>query len=73
TTRPSSPVRACSRWPSSRPSPTSGVGYVTDGLGKTLTAHYDHDVSAFTFVGEVVLILWLLIKGWRARPATPSS
>ena len=47
----------------------AGLGYLVDGLGKTLSPSYGLSVAAFTFIGEVVLMLWLLIKGWRTSEA----
>jgi hypothetical protein len=41
----------------------SGVGYLTDSFGKLLLPHYGIVISEFTFIGEVLLILWLLWKG----------
>ena len=41
----------------------SGLGYLVDGFGKLLSADYALTVSAFTFIGEVLLIFWLLWKG----------
>ena len=41
----------------------AGLGYVADGIGKVLTSNYTVTISAFTFIGEVVLIFWLLIAG----------
>lgn len=43
----------------------SGLGYLVDGVGKALSSSYSLDVALFTFFGEVVLMFWLLIKGWR--------
>lgn len=43
----------------------AGLGYVVDGFGAVLSAGYSLDISRFTFVGEAVLIFWLLIKGRR--------
>lgn len=40
-----------------------GFGYLVDGLGKLLIEDYNLSLTMFTFVGEVVLLLWLLIKG----------
>lgn len=40
-----------------------GVGYLIDGLGKLLMEDYNLSLTMFTFVGEVVLLFWLLIKG----------
>jgi hypothetical protein len=43
----------------------AGLGYLVDSLGTVLVPDYSVGVSQFTFVGEVVLIFWLLIKGRR--------
>lgn len=40
----------------------AGLGYVVDGAGAVLVADYAVDLAAFTFVGEVLLMLWLLVK-----------
>ncbi len=42
-----------------------GVGYLIDGLGKLLMEDYSLSLTMFTFVGEVVLLFWLLISGRR--------
>ena len=41
----------------------ASVGYIVDGLGKTLSSDYSLNIAQFTFVGEVLLIFWLL---WRS-------
>ena len=41
----------------------AGVGYIVDGFGKTFSPDYNLNIAQFTFVGEVLLIFWLL---WRA-------
>lgn len=46
----------------------AGLGYVADGFGIVLIPGFATTFSAFTFVGEVALFLWLLIKG-RTLPA----
>lgn len=43
----------------------AGVGYVVDSFGRVLFAGYALDVAAFTFVGEVLPILWLFAYGRR--------
>ena len=43
----------------------AGLGYAVDGFGVVLVAGYGANVAAFTFVGEVVLIVWLLVRGRR--------
>jgi hypothetical protein len=39
----------------------AGLGYV-DGFGAVLVRDYSMKMGQFTFVGEVGLIFWLLIK-----------
>ena len=51
----------------------AGLGYLVDGVGKTLSPSYGLSVAAFTFIGEVVLIFWLLIKGWRVPEESQAS
>lgn len=41
----------------------AALGYLIDGFGKLLLSDYNLSISMFTFIGEVVLIFWLLIKG----------
>jgi hypothetical protein len=41
----------------------AALGYMIDGCGKLLSSHYSVTISLYTFIGEVVLIFWLLIKG----------
>jgi hypothetical protein len=48
----------------------AAVGYVVDGLGTLLSPTYALGLSTFTFVGEVVFLLWLLIRGGKL-PDTP--
>ena len=43
----------------------AGLGYLADGFGAVLISGYSFGIGRFTFVGEVALILWLLIKGTR--------
>lgn len=40
----------------------AGLGYVVDGAGTVLVADYSADIATFTFVGEVLFMLWLLAK-----------
>jgi len=40
----------------------ASVGYIVDGIGKTLSPSYSLNIAQFTFVGEVLLIFWLLWK-----------
>lgn len=50
----------------------AGLGYLADGIGAVLVSGYSANVAQFTFLGEVVLIFWLLSRGRRvpARDAT---
>ena len=43
----------------------AGSGYLIDSLGYLLSANYNLTIASFTFIGELVLIFWLLIKGTR--------
>jgi hypothetical protein len=43
----------------------AAFGYLTDSFGKLLSPNYDANIAMFTFIGEVLLIFWLLIKGAR--------
>lgn len=55
----------------------AGVGYTIDSLGPVLSSSYTIELAVFTFVGEIVLIFWLLIKGRRlnlhSELGTPSD
>jgi hypothetical protein len=41
----------------------AGIGYLVDGFGTVVVAGYSLEVARVTFVGEAVLIFWLLIRG----------
>ena len=45
----------------------SGLGYVMDSFGKFFFSGYDISISQFTFIGELVFIFWLLIKGIKTQ------
>jgi hypothetical protein len=45
----------------------AGLGYLVDSFGAVLVADYTLKLSTFTFVGEVTLMLWLLIRGPRLQ------
>lgn len=45
----------------------AGLGYLVDSFGRFLAPGYNTSVAMFTFVGEVVLIFWLLWKGFTTR------
>ena len=41
----------------------AGIGYMADSFGKFLVPNYNLTIAGFTFIGEVLLIFWLLWKG----------
>jgi hypothetical protein len=45
----------------------ASLGYIIDGFGKLLSSNYQISLSIYTFVGEVVLIFWLLIAGRKKK------
>lgn len=49
----------------------ASFGYLIDSSGKLLSPTYEANIALFTFIGEVVLIFWLFIKG--ARLPAPSK
>jgi hypothetical protein len=53
----------------------AGLGYLIDGFGTVLVSGYSLNVAQVTFVGEAVLIFWLLIKGRRLtlNPTTTTT
>ncbi len=49
----------------------AGLGYMVDSFGEFLIPNYSLSIARFTFVGEFLLIFWLLwkgIKGFGERP-----
>jgi hypothetical protein len=54
----------------------AGAGYLGDSFGKILVPDYALTISVFTFVGEALLIVWLLwiaIKGSRSAAISPTA
>ncbi|MGM1058969.1 DUF4386 domain-containing protein [Saccharothrix sp. Mg75] len=43
----------------------AGLGYLVDSFGVMLTPHPWPDIATYTFVGEFLLALWLVIRGRR--------
>jgi len=43
----------------------ASVGYIVDGFGKALYSDYSLNIAQFTFIGEVLLIFWLLWRGFK--------
>jgi hypothetical protein len=50
----------------------AGVGYIVDSVVTVFTQGTPFAISTVTFLGEFLLALWLLIRGWRltVRPVT---
>ena len=51
----------------------AALGYIVDGLGKTLSPTYNLSISQFTFIGEVFLIFWLLWRGIKGSVTEPKT
>lgn len=49
----------------------AAAGYLVDGFGTVLRPGYDLNVGTYTFVGEVVLMAWLVWNGVRGFAAAP--
>ena len=47
----------------------AGLVDAVDAFGSVLFVDYQANVAAFTFLGELVLIVWLLVKGRRLAVA----
>lgn len=41
----------------------AGLGYLVDSIGRLLIPDYNISIALFTFLGEVLLMLWLFWKG----------
>ncbi|MFF1711949.1 DUF4386 domain-containing protein [Streptomyces sp. NPDC058268] len=41
----------------------AGLGYLVDSLGAFLSSGYSAEASVFTGAGELILMIWLLVKG----------
>ena len=41
----------------------AAFGYLIDNFGELLLPNYDANIAMFTFIGEVILMLWLLWRG----------
>lgn len=49
----------------------AGLGYVVDSIGAILFQGSWTDVSSFTFIGEFLLALWLVVRGRRLTVGGP--
>jgi hypothetical protein len=45
----------------------AGLGYLINSLKPFLFPNINVDFAKFTFYGELIFMLWLLIKGWRIK------
>ncbi len=48
----------------------SGLGYLATALKPILYPTVNIDFAVYTFYGELIFMLWLLIKGWKIREPT---
>lgn len=46
----------------------AGSGYFIDSFGKMLSADYSLTIGLYTFVGEILLIFWLIWIGFKGIP-----
>jgi hypothetical protein len=51
----------------------AGIGYLADGAGKILISGYSVSVAMYTFIGEVLLIFWLIWLGIKGIPRQDRS
>jgi hypothetical protein len=51
----------------------AGLGYATDSLGAVLSEDSWTDISAFTFLGEFLLALWLVFRARRIAGSVDAS
>ena len=45
----------------------AGLGYLIDSLGKILIPDYNVTIAMFTFIGELLFMFWLLVKGVKVK------
>ncbi len=46
----------------------SGIGYLLDSFGYLLSPEYDAGIASFTFIGELLLGLWLVMRAAKRAP-----
>jgi hypothetical protein len=51
----------------------AGVGYLSDSLGSVLFAGYPGDIATYTFAGELLLAVWLVVRGRHMPRSGPAS
>lgn len=47
-----------------------GLGWMINSLGPYLVPKFDFGLLFVTFFGELIFMLWLLIRGWKIREAS---
>lgn len=48
----------------------AGIGYMVDSFGVILFSDYSIEIAAFTFIGEVLLIIWLFYNAFKKNKST---
>jgi hypothetical protein len=51
----------------------AGAGSLADSFTRILAPDFDFTFSVFTFVGEALLIVWLLLRAIKGFPSTSTS
>jgi hypothetical protein len=51
----------------------AGLGYLIDNFGKFLLPNYNITIAMFTFIGELLFMLWLLLKGAKIPEMKPRT
>jgi hypothetical protein len=46
----------------------NGLGWMLDSVGPYVLPSANLEFTFYTFFGEIVFMLWLLIRGWKVRP-----
>ena len=49
----------------------AGAGYLVDSFAGIFVANYAVNIAAVTFIGEALLMVWLLVKGRKVTPPRP--
>ncbi|MFN0275320.1 MAG: DUF4386 domain-containing protein [Chitinophagales bacterium] len=49
----------------------SGLGYLANGVKPFLFPNVNIDFAVYTFYGELIFMLWLLIRGYRIKELNP--
>ena len=45
----------------------SSIGYITTAISPYLLGNVKVDIAKYTFFGELIFMLWLLIRGWKIK------